>query len=641
MKKIIIATILLINTIAFSQKNELGKVTLDELKEKVCPQDSSSVAAFIFKKSKIKYDNSLGYVVTETEVKMKIYKKEGYDYANVQEIYYIGNGEGVDFSEVFTYNLVNGQIVKTKLKKESEFKQELTKNISAKKIAIPDVREGSIIEYKIKRYSHNTFRLVNYYLQEKIPINDIELKVEFPNRFYYSKTLTGYLSPEIADDIFNDINSKYPQIRTIYKLKNVPAFKDEGYVNNIDNYRSRIRYELASVKNSLGISENISTDWETVVKRIYESEYFGDELKKTGYFEKDIDVLLNGLTTQEAKINAIFNYVRSKMTWNENLGFACDEGVKKAYQANKGNVADINLMLTAMLRYAGFDANPILLSTRSNGLPLFPTIVAFNYVISGIESSERIILLDATDKNAQPDILPVRDLNWIGRIIKKSGSSAEIDLMPKSNSKDIVNIMASITDEGEVTGKIRDQYYDYNAFVFRQDNVVISKETYIEKLEKEHPGLEIDEYEVQNTTDLSKPIIENYSFRSTNSVEIIGDKMYVSPFLFFAKTENPFKQETREYPVDFVYPNQDKYNISLTIPDGYTVEVLPLGKNVSMPDNLANFKYLILNNGNQIQLMFNFDTNQAIIGSEYYDELKAFYKEIVDKQTEKIVLKKV
>jgi hypothetical protein len=59
-----------------------------------------------------------------------------------------------------------------------------------------------------------------------------------------------------------------------------------------------------------------------------------------------------------------------------------------------------------------------------------------------------------------------------------------------------------------------------------------------------------------------------------------------------------------------------------------------------MPDNLASFKYLISNNGKQIQLLYTHDTNQAIIGSEYYDELKRFYKEIVAKQTEKIVLKK-
>ena len=70
------------------------------------------------------------------------------------------------------------------------------------------------------------------------------------------------------------------------------------------------------------------------------------------------------------------------------------------------------------------------------------------------------------------------------------------------------------------------------------------------------------------------------------------------------------------------------------------VDVLPAPKAVSMPDNLMNFKYNISTNNNQVQILYTFDTNQAIIGSEYYDVLKTFYKEIVSKQTEKIVLKK-
>lgn len=297
-------------------------------------------------------------------------------------------------------------------------------------------------------------------------------------------------------------------------------------------------------------------------------------------------------------------------------------------------------MLAAMLRYAGFEANPVLISTRSNGISLYPSKSAYNYVIAGVELNDQVVLLDATSKFSTPNILPIRDLNWFGRIIRKDGSSDEINLMPKFNSKDLVSIIGSINEKGEVTGKIRDQYFDYNAFLFRQKNNGVTKESHIEKLEKKHQGLEIGEYEVLNNTDLSKPIVENYDFTSNNSVEIIGDKMYVSPFLFFAKTENPFKQETREYPVDFVFPNQDKYSVNLTIPDGYVVETLPQPIAVALLDNLAKFKYIISSNGRQIQFVYTEEINQAIIAPQDYEVLKNYYKEIVDKQTEKIVLKK-
>ncbi|RKS01580.1 DUF3857 domain-containing protein [Flavobacterium sp. 102] len=667
MKKIIAITLLLLSGIIFAQKKELGKVTIDELNEKVSPIDSSAVAAYLIKNCDVKfmYSETNGFTVIKTyKIKIKIYKKEGYEWANQSIGYYVGsNGKDkLNFSNAATYNLVNGKIEKSKLKSDGEFEEKVNEFWARKKITLPNVKEGSVIEYEAQLESERLNSIDEWYFQSSIPVVYSELKTIIPEYFIYNTMNRGYLAPKITSDrttkthsftskersdglvsktTFSSEQISYSENKTTFVLENIPALNDEEFVNNIKNYTAGIKYELASIQYPNQPFKNFSTDWETVVKSIYENEYFGPELNKTGYFEKDLDVILSGINSQEERIAVVFNFVKSRMNWNDMYGYSCNDGVKKAYQEKKGNVAEINLMLTSMLRYAGIEANPILISTRSNGVSLFPSRTAFDYVISGVELNNQVILLDATNKFSLPNILPIRDLNWFGRIIRKNGSSAQINLMPTFNSKDVINMMATIGADGNIKGKIRDQYLDYNAFVYRINNHGVAKESYIEKLEKRHQGLEIEEYEVLNTNDLSKPIVENYSFTSTNSVEIIGDKMYVSPFMFFATTENPFKQETREYPVDFVYPNQDKYNINLTIPEGYVVETLPQPKAVSMPEEMGSFKYNLSNTGNQIQIVFVLDINQAIIGSEYYDALKSFYKEMINKQTEKIVLKKV
>lgn len=667
MKRLFLTALLLISAITFSQKMELGKVTIDELKEKVYPTDTSAVAAVLFNvgKTYFTYSEGVGFeLITEISTKIKIYKKEGYEYANESiRSYSSGSGtEKVDFSKAVTYNLVDGKIEKTKLSGDGEFVEKVSKNWSRRKITMPNVKVGSIIEYKIEIKSPFIYNFPEWDFQRDIPVSYSEYTTYIPEYYLYNAHSKGYLIPTRAEektpknlmftsktkaDLRTSMTSQistetltYEETKTKYALSNIPALKDESYVNNIKNYCASILHELSGVRFPNRPYENYTTDWESVVKKVYHNEDFGDELQKTGYFEKDIDAVVSGLTTRDERIAGIFNYVKTKMNWDESYGIFCDSGVKKAYQDKKGNAAEINLMLTAMLRYAGIDANPILISTRSNGISLYPSTSAYNYVIAGIELENQLVLLDATEKYSLPDILPIRDLNWFGRIIRKNESSAEIDLMPKSNSKDIVNIMATINANGEVSGKIRDQYFDYNAINFRKKYNNIAEDSYIEKVEKAHPGLEIGEYEVLNSTDLTKPIVENYDFKSTNAIEIIADKIYFSPFLFFAFTENPFKQETREYPVDFVYPHQDKYVISLTIPNGYVVETLPQNKAVGMNQNLGNFKYIITNNGSQIQLLYTQDMNQAIIGSERYEELKAYFKEVVNKQTEKIVLKK-
>ena len=669
MKNLFYLLFLVFTTLTYAQKYELGNVTLEELKEKVCPSDSSAVASYLFNigKTFFEYSGSEGFrIITEISSKIKIYKKEGYDYANYTERFYTGNkgSEKVLISKAVTYNLVGDKIEKSKLNSEGEFNEKVNKYWSRKKITLPNVKEGSIIEYKIRIESPYISNFPDWDFQKDIPVNHSEYTTKIPEYFFFNTYTKGYFSPEITNtseqravDYHYYLNQdeamkqgsntgrvsstlEFKEAIIKYKMINIPALKQEAFVNNKNNYRASIAHELAGTRYPNDGFKSFSTNWESVVKEVFDNENFGNELNKTGYFENEIDQLLKGITTQNDKIIPILEYVKSRVNWNEYYGIYCDGGVKKAFQDKTGNSAEINLMLTAMLRYAGFEANPILLSTRFNGISLFPSRTAFNMVIAGIELQDNVIMLDATNKYSYPNILPIQDLNWFGRIIRKNGSSAEIDLMPKSNSRDIVNIMATIQENGDVSGKIRDQYFDYNAFVFRQNYNTLSKESYIEKLEKRFQGLEIGEYNVQNRNDLSLPIVENYDFTTTNAVEIIGDKMYVSPFLFFAQTDNPFKQEKREYPIDFVYPDQDKYMVSLTIPQGYVVETLPQPKALAMPDNLANFKYNISTTGNQIQLIYTHDTNQAIIGSEYYEELKGFYKEIVDKQTEKIVLKK-
>lgn len=147
--------------------------------------------------------------------------------------------------------------------------------------------------------------------------------------------------------------------------------REESYVNNIKNYCASISHELETISIPGTLFKSFSTNWPTVAKTIYEYDDFGPELNKTGYFEEDLKLLLEGKTKPEDKMTAILNYVKSNIKWNNYLGYGCEKGVRKAYKEKIGNCADINLMLTAMLGYSGLQAHPVLISTRSNGINFF------------------------------------------------------------------------------------------------------------------------------------------------------------------------------------------------------------------------------------------------------------------------------
>ena len=651
-----------------AQEFKLGKVSVAELEEKEHPQDPSAVAAILFKKGEVRFEfnQDKGFeMVTVVKTRVKIYKKEGYDWANQTVQYYLGSNlkESVSFSDAVTFNLIDGKIEKTKLKSEGEFDEKINKYWGRKKVTMPNVKEGSVIEYEYSIKSPRISELKEWFFQTSIPVNYSEFITHIPEYFVYDPNPKGYIFPKVTVEkkqntiTYNYREQKDPgksvltqssqeklqflETNTTYLAQNLPAMKEEVFVNNIDNYTASISHELAMTKFPNSPVETYATDWATVAKKIYEDDSFGSELNKIDYFEDDIKTLLKGLITQEEKIAAIVNFVKTNVKWNDYTGYSCNDGVKKAYKDKTGNVAEINLMLTAMLRFAEIKANPVLVSTRSNGIALFPNRTAFNYVIAAIEINDGMILLDATDKYSIPNVLPLRDLNWYGRLIRKDGTSKEVDLMPKTLSKQSTIMNLVVENNGSIDGKIRTQLTNHEALYFRQKHLVTSKDNYLEALENTNNNIEISDYVRENELELSKPIVENYSFKDSKTVEVINDKIFIAPLIFLTSKENPFKQEVREYPVDFGYPTENKYNIIIEVPEGYAVESLPKMMNIATGENVGTFKYFIANEGNKIQISITENINTAIVPAEFYDVLKDFFQQMIDKQNEKIVLKKV
>jgi hypothetical protein len=213
--------------------------------------------------------------------------------------------------------------------------------------------------------------------------------------------------------------------------------------------------------------------------------------------------------------------------------------------------------------------------------------------------------------------------------------------MPKKVSNNYVTMNYAIDPAGKITGKLRRQRTDHKAMSFRSDIENIKEEEYLEKLENENEKIEIANYSRTNEKDVQLPIIETCSFTGTNLCEFIGEKIYINPLLFFTEEQNPFKQDTREYPVDYGFPFLDKYTINIDIPAGYMVETLPKSTQLDMVENLGSFKFMSNASGNKIQLSISHQINTPIVSSEYYSMLKNYYQGMIAKETEKIVLKKV
>lgn len=670
MKKIFFTVVFILVCSSINAQNyEFGKVSENEILQKEHPNDSEASAAFLYKKGKVSLQYIYGWkYVYDFEARIKIYNQQGYDYATIEiPLYRVGAGNNEIFSNFrgFTLNMEGGKSTRDRVRNSDMFDDDVNEFWDIKKITFPNVKEGSVIEFSYRITSPYTRSLPEFEFQGQMPVDFAEYTMEIPEYLGYKINSKGFFplqqisNRELKEFTFVHVPTQRPgasalgsqrterdvitqtQTTTVYTAKNVAKIIQEEYVNNFRNYITSIKPELEWVRMPRSALTTYSTTWDDIAKDAYKRRSFGGELDAKNYFETDLQAVLNSASTPTEKTIAVFDFVKQHMSWNGNYSSFTNKGVKDAYKDRTGNVGEINLMLTAMLRHAGLNANPVLVSTKSNGIPLFPTSTGFNYVISAVEIGNQTILLDATNPYSTPNVLPERTLNWFGRLIRKDETTQQVGLMPSTLSRTVVNLEVNVNSNSSINGRYRSSLTDHRALAFRTKYATIPENTYVQELEKKFGDLEIDDYSIQNKTDAYKPIVESYRFSKENAYEIIGDKLYINPLFFLSSNQNPFTAEKREYPIDFSFASSSAYMINLTIPEGYNVESIPESEVYQLPDGLGEFRFMISNTGTNIQLRVTSDINIALVPSDYYESLKEYYAAMIAKQNEKIVLVKI
>jgi len=658
----------------FTQNYKYGKVSKEELMETqndLFPEASATVL-YREHKSYFEYRQGEGFTLYTTVFeRIKIYDNDGFEWGN-HEFYTYNNGsnrEKVESLKATTYNLDGKSISKDKMSKSAVFEERASSYYLKHKFTVPNMKAGSVIEFVYTVSS--PFRSIDdIYLQYTIPIKKEVVEVMVPEYYVYRnignpQSSLNYNYEQSMKEMKVSINSrsgigsanyngnndsnrsgndggtgKYKQIQYKLEESNIPPLKKEGYVDNINNYRAKTIWELVMVNWPGEMPKSYSTDWESVTETIYNRDVFVNELDKKGYFEADLDTAIAGLTDPLDKAKGIYTFVKKRMTWDGKLSYYPLAGVKNAYKDGAGNVGDINLMLISMLRSSNLNANPVLISTKSNGVPVFPTLNGFNYVIAGLELNGKFYLMDATSPSSDINLLPNRAINWQGRLIRPDGTSAWVGLYPELMSQDIVYAQAEISGT-ELTANVRERLTGHYAKDYRYRYVEEKLDTQLEALQ---PGENIATYTDLEVKDLEigKPFVNlSYNASSGTIVEEINGDLYVAPMLFLAHLENPFKADKRDYPIFFGYPKTEKYNITLKIPEGYQVTSLPESSKASLGESMGSYTYLIKEAPGMVQLSVTLELKSPIVLAEDYTYVKGMFSELVNKESEKIVLSKI
>jgi len=647
-----------------AQEYEFGKVSDEEVRMNSYAKDSLAGALFLLKhrESYFNHEAPEGWVlITEVHQRIKILNKEGLSYG-AKKVWLLKRGsekERIGKIKAYVFNDEGGKISKERLKNNGIFESEYSKDWNEVAIAFPNVKVGSVIDITYKTTSP-FWKIHDLVIQENIPVQEYYAEISALNLIRFKRLAKGGYDVKSNDynrgrnisytyeqnvtkavtEAAQTANLRIDEFVNEYHFKDIPALRSELYVDNIDNYRYSVSYELEATDWPGNGLKQYSNSWEKVAETIYKSDRYGKQLSGTRFLKDDLENLVGSSTNQLEKMNKIFNFIREKMAWNgEKRRFS--DGLKKAYAVNVGNSTEINLILVAMLQQAGLDASPVLVSTRDYGIPLYPTIEGFNYSIAATKINGETYLMDATEKLSAPNLLPTRVLNWVGTMVHADGKSNKVSLYPTKMSQHNILLNINLKSDGSATGEQKNNYTSLEAFNYRKKVHNVVKKAIVEDLISSNNFSGVSNLNYKGMNDLDGSLTEYFELEIETAAETIGDKMYINPLLHLALSKNPFLLDERSYPIDFSYPSLNRKIISIKIPEGYQVESLPEPVSIAMPSGVGSFKYNVSEVQGVLSVRSSFTINKSILPATMYASIKEFYNQRVLKENEKVVLSKI
>ncbi len=651
MKKTIIFLLLLLPTLFYSQRNKsvkTGLTTVKELKMKTYSKDSTAVAVVLYEQNNSFIDPSKDYnISSDYYFRVKILKKEGFGKGTIKIPYY--KKETIENIEAYTYNLVgNNRMEKKYLMDKDIFKNKENGNWHTITFTLPNIKVGSVLEYRFTKTTPYFNQLDDWEFQSDIPKIKSEYDSAILSNYKYNVSLKGYYPLDKNKPSIIRRCVKIPGLSEAscsvlsFGMNNIPAFKEEGYMKSRRNYMSRITFELESFTNSSrGNKENYTDTWKSTDRKFKSGEYFGAELRKSTFFKKNLPPELLSETSTIEKAKKIYYFIQDHFTDNNKSIAYYKINTKKTFNDKIGTVAEINVSLMNALIAAGFNAKIALSTTRDRAEPtkIYPVISEFNYILVKVIIEGKEYFLDASNKQLSFGQTPFKTLNGDVRVLDfKKGSywQPNSGTLPSSEK---INLSVKISTEGGIKGRLRVINTGYDAYFLRSELSNTNEDSYLEDYENDNQ-LEINDYKASDLDRKNTSITQNFDFNFEDSTDPTLSKLYLNPFFHEKISTNPFKLEKRLYPANFGYKLNYQYRASISIPVNYTIGKLPESRAFSLPNKGGNFIFNIKQTTSKISILFKYNLSKVEYTNEEYFALKEFFNQIVKVQSTLITLEK-
>lgn len=631
---------------SYSQSNlpAFGKADTKELLLKECAfeKDADAMKLLDVQETEITANGYYLKIELNRRVRIKILNEDGFSAANII-IPYVRRNRTSKINDIsaYIYNFdSSGNITTQKLDKKQIFREKSEEGINKVAFTFPNVKAGSVIEYRYTHSERNIMHLDPWFFQDNMPTAVSVCKFIYPEHMKFDFRL-------ITDDqVFEDYYTGTTKITKIFTLNNIRSFRPEPMMSSVKDNLQRVEFAFLPRTGPFDFILSRNNDegrWGFYSSALL--NYFFDSQIKTPIpgTEAIIDSARKILTKSD-KVNFIYQSVRKKVSWDESQSFYPDD-VKEVWRSGSGNSADINLTILNLLRKSDVEAFPVLISTRPNGKtdPNFISIGQFNGVDILILDSTNFYLLDGTQKYISFKTTPYNILNRDVLLVDMFDPKWVTISDSRSLMKTNIVVKAELSPNAELKGDARISYFDHSkANKLEDQNRKKSDEEKEEEdkefIQKDFPDLIIDSLKEENADDELSPLLHTFNF--TYKLSSTNDYFILDPFFLSSFRKNPFGDSVRRTDIDMGSNQSYTMYLHLTIPGEFVIEELPQNIMIRSSDSSMLFKREALRQGNILVFRNSFDINRPVYSKEEYPGIREYFKRIYDVFSDRIVLKK-
>lgn len=493
------------------------------------------------------------------------------------------------------------------------------------------------VEYEISMRFNNTMFYPGW-----VPLDDENVSLE-------NGKVTIEL-PEGIDFRYKTFNIKTNPVITTQKssktytweLKNIAAIEEE--------FASPHWYEITPVVCMAPVQFQIQgykgnmASWQDFGKFVYALKSGRDVLPDN--IRQAVHDLTDGEKDEKQKVSILYNFLQKNSRYiSIQLGIGGWQPFDAKYvAANRyGDCKALTNYMYSLLKEAGIRSCYTLVKAGDGNnffMADFPSS-QFNHVILSVPMAKDTMWLECTSQTLPPGYLGSFTSDRYVLMVEEDGGT--LIRTPKYNIKDNLqtrNIHAQVDAEGKLSTDIQTVYRG------RQEDDVhdlingLAKDKVLEYLKKEIdlPNYDVVSFDYKEHPSALPSITENLKITANDYAQVSGKRLFIVPNILSRSHRKLAIDTSRQFDIDLSYEYTDIDSIEITIPAGYTPEML--SKDNHEESKFGTYSSMIKVSGDKIYYYRNMQQLSGRFPAEDYNEMVDFYNKIYKADRARLVFVK-